>query len=180
MKNIFLLVLLVASVNLFAQPAPPSAEAVLGEATLLARKENKKVFIIFHASWCGWCHKMDTAMNDPVCKKFFDDNFVIRHLVVNESKDKRHLENPGADAFKTRYYGKDQGIPYWLLFDQEGKFIADSKYRKPGETAEQGENSGCPATAEEVEYFVSVLEKNTSLNKDELDVIRKRFRRNDN
>ena len=53
-----------------------SATEILNEANAQAAKENKNVFVIFHASWCGWCHKMDSAMNDPVCKKFFDDNFI--------------------------------------------------------------------------------------------------------
>ncbi|MBK7374589.1 MAG: hypothetical protein IPJ02_03205 [Chitinophagaceae bacterium] len=51
--------------------------------------------LIFHASWCGWCHKMDTSLNDISVKRFFDDNFVITHITVLESKGKERLENPG-------------------------------------------------------------------------------------
>ncbi len=39
---------------------------------------------------------MDAAMNEPEMKKFFDDNFVVRHLVVMEAETKKNLENPGA------------------------------------------------------------------------------------
>src|SRR5262245_46462193 len=60
----------------------PSAETILKEAYQRAAKEKKNVMIIFHASWCGWCHKMDTAMNDVACKKFFTDNYVVEHLTV--------------------------------------------------------------------------------------------------
>src|SRR6266516_3751161 len=82
--------------QLQAQEQPKTTDEILKEATMQAAKSNKNVFIIFHASWCGWCHKMDTAMNDNTVKSFFDDNYIIRHLTVYESKGKEHLENPGA------------------------------------------------------------------------------------
>lgn len=162
-----------------AQDTPPPAEGILKGAYLAAAKENKNVFIMFHASWCGWCHKMDKSMNDEVCKKFFDDNFVIRHLVVDESDDKKNLENPGADEMKKKYYGDGQGIPFWLVFDKDGKLLADSKIRAEGAGPETGDNIGCPASVKEVEYFISLLKKTTKLNPDQLEIIRKRFRQNE-
>ena len=76
--------------------APASAVAVLKEAYSEAARQNKKVLVLFHASWCGWCQKMDAAMNDNSVKKYFTDNYVVKHLVVYESKGKENLENPGA------------------------------------------------------------------------------------
>src|SRR5687767_7444940 len=160
-----------------AQQSPASADEILKEAYRQAAKENKKVFIMFHASWCGWCHRMDSSINDKSCKRFFDDNFVMRHLVVYESKGKQNLENPGALDLLTKYKGNDKGIPYWLIFDKEGWLLADSKIREAGASMEdEGKNSGCPATKEEVEHFINVLKKTTSLNKDALEIIEKRFR----
>jgi thiol-disulfide isomerase/thioredoxin len=162
-----------------AQPAAPSAAEIMKEAYQEAARENKNVFIMFHASWCGWCHKMDDSMNDTRCKKFFDDNYVIRHLVVDESMDKRYLENPGAKELRAKYYGDGQGIPFWLVFDQHGNLLSDSKLRKEGEGPQQGDNTGCPAAEKEVDFFIGVLKKTSSLRKDELNIIRKRFREND-
>ncbi|MBC7873044.1 MAG: thioredoxin family protein [Ferruginibacter sp.] len=162
-----------------AQEPPPSASDMLKEAYGQAGKENKKVFVMFHASWCGWCHRMDKSMNDQACKKFFDDNFVIRHLVVDEAKDKKNLENPGANELRTKYNGDGLGIPFWLVFDKEGNLLSDSKIRKEGEGPDKGENAGCPATEKEVAFFIEILRKTTSLEKDQLEIIRKRFREND-
>lgn len=162
-----------------AQDTVQSATQILNEANALAAKENKKVFVIFHASWCGWCHKMDKSMNDESCKKYFDDNFIIRHLVVNESSEKKHLENPGGEDLKVLYHGQGQGIPFWLIFNKDGKLLSDSKIRKKGEGSEAGENSGCPASEKEVDFFINVLKRTTSLNKDELEIIEKRFRKNE-
>jgi thioredoxin-related protein len=172
-------IMLVAVVAVKAQQPPPSASDMLKEAYLQAGKENKKVFVMFHASWCGWCHRMDKSMNDQACKKFFDDNFVIRHLVVDEAKDKKTLENPGANELRTKYNGDGLGIPFWLVFDKEGNLLFDSKIRKEGEGPDKGENAGCPATEKEVAFFIEILNKTTSLDKDQLEVIRKRFREND-
>jgi thioredoxin-related protein len=147
---------------------PLSADSILKEASHVAAKENKNVFIIFHASWCGWCHRMDSIMNNQACKKFFDDNYVVRHLVVFESQKYKGRENPGALELLQQYKAEKQGIPFWLIYDAKGNLLADSQ-SKPGE------NTGCPATREEVDHFLKVLQKTSPLNKDQLAVIEKNF-----
>lgn len=180
MKQFFLPLLLLISIsNLFSQKAPASAEDVMKEAFAIAKKQDKKVLLMFHASWCGWCHKMDTSLNDPSVKKLFDDNFVIRHLVVFESKGKESLENPGAMDMIAKYNGKEEGIPFWLIFDKDEIFLADSRMKSVINGVEKLSNTGCPATKEEVEYFVGVLKKTTLLKEDELEKIRVRFRKNE-
>lgn len=171
--------LFISATSLVAQKVPPSAEEITKEAFETAQKQDKKVLIIFHASWCGWCHKMDTSLNDNSVKKFFDDNFVIRHLVVFESKGKKNLENPGALEMITKYNGKDQGIPFWMIFDKDEKFLADSRMTVTVNGVEKLQNTGCPATAEEVDYFIEVLKKTTSLKEEQLAKIKTRFRKNE-
>ena len=181
MKNIFLIpVLLFTTItSLFAQKAPLSSEEIMKEAFTSAKKQNKKVLVMFHASWCGWCHKMDTSLNDASVKKFFDDNFVIRHLVVFESKGKENFENPGALEMLTKFEAQDQGIPFWLIFDKDEKFLADSRMKAIVNGVERLQNTGCPASEKEVDYFIEVLKKTTALNDDQLQIIRARFRRNE-
>src|SRR4029078_10276812 len=178
MKNIFLSPVLIFTTvtSLFSQKAPSSAEEIMKDAFTLAKKQNKKVLVMFHASWCGWCHKMDTSLNDASVKKFFDDNFVIRHLVVFESKGKENLENPGAEEMLEKHEGKDQGIPFWLIFDKDEKFLFDSRMPSSANGMEKLVNTGCPASKEEVDYFIEVLKKTTDLKEDQLEKIRTRFR----
>ena len=178
-SSIVIAITMLFSMAVKAQPSPPTAEEILKEAYKLADKEHKKVFVMFHASWCGWCHRMDKSLDDETCRKFFEDNYVICHLVVDESDDKKNLENPGADELRKKYYGDGQGIPFWLVFDKDGKMLADSKMRAEGDGPEKGENIGCPAAANEVEYFISILKKTSGLNSAQLDIIRKRFRQNE-
>ena len=181
MKNIFLipLLLFVTVTSLLAQKAPLSSVEIMKEAFTSAKKQNKKVLVMFHASWCVWCHKMDTSLNDASIKKFFDDNFVIRHLVVFESKGKENLENAGAVEMLEKHEGKDQGIPFWLIFDKDENFLADSRMPASVNGTKKLQNTGCPASKEEVDYFIEVLRKTTDLKEDQLEKISTRFRRNE-
>ncbi len=157
-----------------SQHTAPAAGTVFREACKQAGIEKKKVFLIFHASWCGWCHKMDLVMNDPSCKKFFEDNFVIRHLAVQESKEKKALENPGAAEMMASYGGGNSGIPYFLVFDAGGNLLADSKMRTAKDPA--GHNMGCPSIEEEINAFSDLLKKTTQLKHTQITVIAARFR----
>lgn len=163
-----------------AQPLRPSVEEVLKMATEQAQVADKHIMLIFHASWCYWCHKMDSSMNDPVCSKLFTDNYIITHLVVDESIEKKDLENPGASDYRDQQGGKDQGIPYWLVLDKKGGVIANSRILPSvGDPSLPGDNVGCPASEKEVNWFIQVLQKTSRLNASQLDVIRKRFRKNE-
>ena len=173
------MLLFISIVSSFAQKAPLSAEETMKEAYIAAKKQNKKVLVMFHASWCGWCHKMDTSLNDASVKKYFDDNFITRHLVVFESKGKESLENPGALEMLTKYEGKEEGIPFWLIFDKDENFLADSRMKGKVNGVEKLQNTGCPASKEEVDYFIEVLKKTTDLKEDQLEKIRSRFRKNE-
>ncbi len=181
MKNIFLIsVLIFATItSLFSQKAPLSSEEIMKEAFTSAKRQNKNVLVMFHASWCGWCHKMDTSLNDASVKKFFDDNFVIRHLIVFESKGKENLENPGALEMLEKHGSKGEGIPFWLIFDKDEKFLFDSRMPALVNGKEKLQNTGCPASREEVNYFIEVLRKTTDLKEDQLEKIKTRFRRNE-
>ncbi len=159
-----------------AQQSPKPASEILEKASIRASAENKKVFIIFHASWCGWCHRMDSLMNSPTCKELFSDNYVVEHLVVLESPAKKNLENPGAMNLLKKHRGEKQGIPFWLIFDKAGNLLADSQVRPEGAGFDMpGENTGCPATQKEVDFFVGILKKTSRLNNDQLAVIGESF-----
>jgi thiol-disulfide isomerase/thioredoxin len=163
-----------------AQHSPLSADQTMQEAMQQAAKEKKNIMVIFHASWCGWCRKMDSSINDKTCKKFFDDNYVIMHMVAYESADKKTLENPGVYQFLRKYNSDNLGLPSWLVFDKDGNLLADSQIKPDGASiTTKGENVGCPATPKEVAYFIDVLKKTGHLSAAQKAAVEKRFLQNE-
>jgi thiol-disulfide isomerase/thioredoxin len=178
-KVALIIAALLMSGAVLSQPLPESAESLLSKAYKQAAKEKKNVFVIFHASWCGWCKKMEASINDPVCSDFFKKNFVFVHLVVLESKDKKNLENPGATEMFNKYSGENSGIPFFLIYDKKGTLLADSKIRAAGEGLDKpGKNMGCPASDDEVAAFIEVLRKTSKIKEAEVPVITERFKKN--
>ncbi len=169
-----LLCLFLWSSQTVAQAPAESADVILKAAYKKAKKQKKNVFVIFHASWCGWCRKMDKAMQDESCKKFFDDNYITVHLVIQESAGKEHLNNPGADQFAKDNGGDRAGLPYWLILNPKGKVLTNANAKADNSSS----NLGCPASEEEVATFIAKLKKTSKLNDEALEIIGTRFKKN--
>lgn len=132
--------------------AQDSATSLLEKAQIKAKKENKKIFVKFEASWCGWCHRMTKNMKAESTKDFFNDNFILLPLVVFESTKNKKLENPGAeDLIKKFNNGKSRvGLPFWFVLDTDLNLVSDSYDANK-------QNLGCPASKEEVDEFIKKL-----------------------
>ena len=178
MKKLFSLTLftLLSVMFLVAQDKALSSDEILNDAKKIAISEDKDIFLMFHASWCGWCKRMDAAMMDDTCRDYFEKNFVIIHMVVKESPGKKHLENPGANELLASHGGERSGIPFWLIFDKKGDFVADSFMEKDGKKG----NIGCPARDDEVAAFIEKLKLAGPISQDEEKKITERFKKNAN
>ncbi len=156
---------------------PLPASQILEMAKKEARKNKKNIFIMWHASWCGWCHKMDTLMSDPDLKQYFDDSYVIKHMVVKESKEEmKKLENPEAAEMLAKYNGDKAGIPFWIVLNKKGELLADSYMREEGVGMDQpGKNTGCPQQQAEVDHWINILKETTDIPEDGLQKIRNKF-----
>jgi len=180
MKNLLLLIILFSFCSTInAQQLARPADEIMNDAYANAAAQHKNILLIFHASWCGWCHELDNSLNDSSCKKLFDDNYIIVHLTVAESGDNKPLENPGGPDIIYKYNAQDAGLPLWFIFDKDGKLLADSRIRSPGATLDYpGENMGCPSTEYQVDAFIKILKQTSSLTHEELKIIATRFRKN--
>jgi len=119
---------------------------------------------------------MDTLMSKDNMKEYFEGSYVIEHLTVKESKDNKHLENPGADEMLKKYLGDKAGIPFWIVLDKKGNLLADSYMREEGVGMDQpGDNTGCPAQPAEVNHLLSVLKKTSNIDKAGLDKVKDVF-----
>ena len=159
--SLFLLAITAAS---FAQ----NSGSIMAAAYKKAAKEHKNVFVMFHASWCGWCKKLDASMEDVTTKKYFDDNYVTVHLTVMEIGQPN---TPGADVFLKKYNGEKAGLPFFIIMDKAGNRLGDSFFN--------GQNMGCPAAETEVNAFVELLKKTSKINEEQQQAVVARFRQNE-
>lgn len=178
MKNIFFFLCLL-SVGVRAQQTQ-GADTVLAQARAQAAAGQGKILLIFHASWCGWCHRMDSIIERTECKPLFDKSYVVCHLDVMEMPAKKSLENPGAIDFYNKYTGNDKGmgLPFWVVLDASGTVLADSRLKDDGiAPTGKGASIGCPAEPNEVAYFAKVLKGTTALTDAEINTIATHFRK---
>jgi thioredoxin-related protein len=137
-----------------AQTAKPQpAQEILKAAVKQAESSDKTVFLIFHASWCGWCKRLDTGLEDPGVEPLIEANYVITHLDVLESKEKKELENPGGTEIMKELGGEQSGLPFYAFIDSKGVMIVNSN------AMPNSQNIGYPAEKEEIAAFEGLLKK---------------------
>lgn len=150
--------------TIYKTVAPASTDELLKEAYKKAAAENKKVLLIFTASWCHWCHALEKAIKEPICKKFFEDNFVVVPVIVKETEKRLVDENYGSDRLLLKYQGQErEGIPFWIIFDKDGNWVADY--------------NGYPIPRDETSYkvFEEILKKTSPATEQDLVNIKQAF-----
>ena len=136
-----------------AVSAPPSADSVVAGALTSAKSERKVVLIEFGASWCVWCRSFEAFVHAPEMRQIVANNYVVVNLTVQERDDKKALENAGAQEKMNGWGGAKSGLPYYVFLDAAGRKIADSN------AMPDGTNIGFPATPQEIQMFVALLER---------------------
>ena len=81
------------------------------------------------------------------------------HLVVNESADKKNLENPGSLAYMEELKGKTAGLPYYAFLNAEGKVLGNALQMPSAKDPEVKTNIGHPFEPKEVDIFMALLRK---------------------
>lgn len=154
-RTCFILSLLFAVAIASAQSAKPlPAQDILNTAFKQAESTNRNIFVIFHASWCVWCKRLDAALENPLVKEIIEQSYVVTHLDVLERKEKiESLENPGGVQILKNLGGDSAGLPFYAFLDAKGKRIANSNVMP------QRQNIGYPGSKEEIEAFIALLKQ---------------------
>lgn len=170
-----LVMLLAAAACRAAADAPQPADQVVAAAGTAAAAQHKNVWVIFGASWCGWCRKLDALIHEPDVQPILDQRFVIVHLTVDERADKKSLDSPGGDELRKRLGGSNaSGLPFFAFLDPAGRVLINSNRPVTGKPPE---NIGFPSAPEEVDWFMSMLRQGApSLPADQARIIEEKLR----
>jgi thioredoxin-related protein len=152
--QLFLFLFLSISTVFGQSEKPDSAQNIIKAAITEARSVNKNVLLIFHATWCGWCKRLEAAFENPEIKSIIEKHFVIAKLDVEERGEKIQThENPGGQQILTDLGGRDAGLPFLVFLNKKGVLLVNSNVMP------EGKNIGYPGSKDEIAAFLELLKK---------------------
>jgi len=107
------------------------------EGLLLARKQNKKILLYFHADWCKYCKLLEkTTFKNEVVIKYLNNNYI--NISANSDIEKKLAKHFGVRGVPALFFLKPDsekisGIPGYVeaeIFLKMLKFIYTDSYKK--------------------------------------------------
>jgi thioredoxin-related protein len=93
-----------------------NAKTDIHNALLRAKREHKRVFLIFGGNWCGDCHVLDIYLHDPNNASILNANFIL--VDVNIGYYDKNLDI--ADKYQIPL---KKGVPEIAVLDERGTLL---------------------------------------------------------
>lgn len=130
-------------VMFFLAPLSVSAASIAwnsyDKGLALAKQKNKKIYVNFHADWCGYCKKMEKeTFVSPKVVAYLNEHFIA--VRVNSDKEQATARKYNVRGLPANFFFTEQGEvignqPGYLdekMFLQLLSFVKDEKYKKGG------------------------------------------------
>jgi thioredoxin-related protein len=122
---------------------PKDANLVVKEALSRASSEDKRVFLVFGAPWCGWCHRLEEWLAQPDVAATMGPDFIVAKIDV----DRMAHGNEVMLRYRTKVSG---GIPWYTILDSKGTKLA---------TADGPDGyMGYPLEAKVIDQFLAMVQ----------------------
>jgi hypothetical protein len=122
-----------ATPNTNLYPEPEEANGEVNEALSLAKKDHKRVLVVFGANWCYDCHVLDEAFHSAKTAALIAANYHVVHVNIGDGKSNGDL----AARFEVPL---NKGIPGLAVLGGDGQVITSQKQGEFESAAKIGMN----------------------------------------
>jgi Thioredoxin-like len=101
-------------------PEPEESRAEIVSALAAARKDHKRVLLVFGGNWCYDCHVLDAAFHSRAISPLVNENYHVVHVNVGDY-------DKNLDLAKKYEIPLNKGVPSLAILDPDGKLIVSQK-----------------------------------------------------
>src|ERR1700730_17994495 len=109
-----------AKPNIQLYPDPAEAPAEVSSALAAARKDHKRVLLVFGGNWCYDCHVLHATFHSKAISPLVSENYHVVHVNVGEY-------DKNLDLAKKYEIPLDKGVPSLAILDPDGKLVVSQK-----------------------------------------------------
>lgn len=132
-------------------PAASAAQTAAAKAAADAAPSNRRLLLVFYASWCVYCRLFDRLLQDHDAGPIIDRHLAVLHMRAGERKPEMQAQQlAGADEVYASFTSANSGFPYLVVLDAKGKKVTDS-------IMADGMNFGFPAKPDELDGFAKMM-----------------------
>jgi thioredoxin 1 len=104
-------------------PANEDAQQQIASRLLRAKKEGKRLLLVFGADWCYDCHVLEKAFHSRELTNTVQNNFLVLHINIGRGEANRDLQS--------KYdIDVEKGVPAVAVLDSRGRLISPPRNDK--------------------------------------------------
>lgn len=100
--------------------ADANAQQEISESLVQAKKENKRVLLVFGANWCGDCYALDYAFHQPRIQPLLDSSFKVVHVDIGQN-------DKNLDVASKYHVDPEKGVPALAVLSAHGDLLYSTK-----------------------------------------------------